>query len=155
MDFDVWLNEQSEDVQGMIAKQTAGLSSALESERGLRRQLAKDLKTAVKNSGADSGMRSQLEKMTADLSMATSRADFFAQGHTAGIANLPLGYLAAKESGLIGEDGGADFEQMKAVYPELFGSAAPETIVLGNGGNGRDGGSSAESGTTMDELLRK
>ena len=155
MDFETWLAEQDESTQALVTGHVQGLTSALSSERDARKKLAKDLKTAVGNSGATSEMRAQLTKMQSDLNAVTGRAEFFAAGHRAGVRNLELAYVAARESDLVSDSGEPDWDGMRTIYPELFGSAAPEPIVLGNGGNGRFADSPPETGVSMDNLIRR
>ncbi len=151
MDFDTWFDEQEDDIKAMVSGHVDGLKTALDSERDARKKLATDLKTAVSSSADDGEMRSKLEKMTADLGMATGRADFFAAGHKEGVTNLSLAYLAAQEGDLIG-DKGTDFKELKTQYPDLF---SEQKRAAGNAGNGMAGGGAPDGKETMDSLIRQ
>ncbi len=153
MDFGTWIDEQDDETKAMMTAHTDGLRSALDSERDARKQLAADLKMAVSSSGDAGEMRQKLEVMQTDLMAASGRADFYANGHKAGVSNLPLAFLAAREAGLVGKDG-ADFEKLKGDYPELFAGVQRPS---GNAGSGMSGGAATGSGaaSSMDDLIRQ
>ncbi len=154
MDFNTWIDEQEDDVREMLETHTAGLKTALTSERDAQKQLSADLAAAVASSAAGSAsegeLRQKMEKITADLASAAGRADFYAAGHKAGVTNLSLAFLAAKESDLIGADG-VDFEKLKTGYPELFAGVQRSP---GNAGNGMAGDPPPSVAKTMDEIIR-
>lgn len=131
--FQTWLTEQDEATQTMFNNHIAGLKSALETERSDRKKLEKEVRDAAKKLEQGSETQQQLEKMANDLATTSSRAAFYETAHSAGVKNLPLAYVAARESGLLTDDGTADMKGIKERFPELFTSTAPPP---GNAGEG-------------------
>jgi len=130
--FDGWYGGLAEDVKGLLDGHVSGLKSALTDERNQRKELAKQLKEASGKLEQGSEARKSLDALTANLDEATSRADFYEAASVAGVKNLKLAYLAAKDGGLIA-NGRIDFEALKTAAPELFGAVRPPA---GNAGSG-------------------
>jgi len=146
--FEEWLSEQEEDdVQKLIEDHIAGLKSALESERGERKGLEDQLRDAARQLEAGSETRQELEKLANDLASSNSKADFYEAAHAAGVKNLSLAYLAAKEGELLG-----DVDQLKERYPELF---TTETNPQGNAGRSRQKEDDVNPKDSMDDIIRK
>ena len=99
----------------------------------LNKKLEKEVRDAAKKLEQGSETQQQLEKMANDLATTSSRAAFYETAHSAGVKNLPLAYVAARESGLLTDDGTADMKGIKERFPELFTSTAPPP---GNAGEG-------------------
>ena len=153
MDFETWLAEQGDEVKGLIETHFGGLKSALESERGTRKQLEKELKTAVSQADAGSEMQRRLQEMERNLGAATQRAEFFAGAHAAGARNLTLAFLAAQDAGLLAEGGDVDWKKLQASFPELFAGGQPPPA--GHAGDGMAGGGGVSGAIDMDALIRK
>ena len=157
MDFDSWLSEQDEAVQGMIGDHIAGLRSALESERSERKGLQQQVKELAKESEAGSEMQQRLDKLAGELAATTTRSSFYEQAHGAGVRNLRLAYVAAREAGLLSEDGSVDLDALKADYGELFAQAtAPQQPLTPRGNAGQGVGQLPPAPkTSMDDVLRQ
>lgn len=151
--FESWLAEQDEDAQHLIAEHIAGLKSALDSERNGRKTLEKQLRDAAKQLENGSEAQKQIEQMAADLNAASARAAFYEAAHGAGVRNLPLAFIAAREAGLLDSDGAADLKAMQERFPELFATSSP-TAVPSHAGNGTQRPAPA-SEPSMDTFIRK
>lgn len=140
--WEAWLAAQPEDarkvVAGLYDTHTQGLRSALESERAARRDLAKKLQEATPQLEAGSKARTELEQVSAQLTEAQRRADFFddAAKPEVGCSNPRLAYLAAKESGAWDHRGNVNWTQLKESYPELFQPKRAATPPSANAGSG-------------------
>ena len=117
--YDTWVGDQSVEVKGLLDGHTAGLTSALQSEREARKALEAQLKEAAGK--AEGETKVKLEAMAAEMAAVEQRADFFVDAQAAGIGNLKLAYTVAVQDDLIDKRGRVNFEQMKKDYPELFG----------------------------------
>ncbi len=130
------LGTLTEEQQGLHAAHTAGLKSALDSERGQRRDLAAQLKEATKGLEEGSDARTRLEEATAALELAERKVGFAEEAVKAGVVNVRLAWLAAEEAGVFDRRGNVDWEALRGGFPELFGKkAAP----AGNAGAGTGG----------------
>lgn len=123
--FDEWLAGQPEAVKALLDEHMRGLKSALESERQRAREFQKELRAAARQMEAGSEARKQIEEMAGRLAEIDRRAQFYDAAHLAGVTNLKLAYLAAREAGLIDDEKGCDFEKLRRAYPELFRRSAP------------------------------
>ncbi|MBM3122831.1 MAG: hypothetical protein FJZ97_11715 [Chloroflexi bacterium] len=137
--FETWLEGQSDEVKGLLDSHTQGLRSALESERGSRKDLEKQVRDLAGKADAGSEAQAQLTKLADGMAEADRRADFYEAAHGAGITNLKLAYTVAVQDEMFNRRGGLDFEAMKAAYPELFAGARlarpPGNAGAGTGGD--------------------
>lgn len=146
--FEAWLEEQPEEVQSLYETHTQGLRSALNTERDSRKDLEKQLRDLAKKAEKGSENETQLTQMADQLAETERQNTFYDAAHDAGVANLKLAWMAAKESGLVRSDGNADFAALKEKYPELFGATTKPP--KGNGGDGsRDPNSKADFNTAI------
>lgn len=151
VDFDNWYKTLPTEQQGAIDDHIDNLKSALKSERDEKRTLERRLRDLSKQAEDGSELRTQLDKLTGDVQMATAQAEFFEVGHAAKISNLRLAWLAAQDAGLLNaRTGDCDFVKLKELVPELF-SVKP-TIPTANAGNGASQQGMAKRG--MNEWLR-
>lgn len=132
--FDKWIAAQPDGIKDLFDDHVDGLKSALEDERRERKGLAARLKELGKQADVGSELQKQLESLTGQMTEADTKASFYEGAHEAGVKNLRLAWIAAKEYDLINK-GKVDFVQLKQLAPELFGvaKAAPPA---GNAGNG-------------------
>lgn len=130
--FDQWLGGQDDYTRALITGHITGLRSALESERGERKALAKQVKDYTAKADESAGLRSQLDTMTADLEAVNRRITFY-ETAPAEVANLRLAWLAAVDAGCIGADGKVDWGKLKEQAPELF---RRPLLPPGNAGSG-------------------
>ena len=138
--------------RALYEQQTAGLTSALNSEREQRKELAKQLRDATQGLEKNSEARQELERISATLDVAQQRADFYEEASRPeiGCANLKLAYMAAQSDDLISDKGRVDWGALKEHYPELFKVAR---MPPGNAGNGTQ--SPPPRSKSMDDLIRR
>jgi hypothetical protein len=131
--FDGWIKDQPDDVKNLLEGHTKGLKSALESERGSRKDLEKQLRELAKKAEAGSDTEAQLTALADQQATATRRADFYESAHREGVTNLKLAYTVAVSDDLFDKKGNVDFAEMKKSYPELFGQAPSANANAGSG----------------------
>ena len=148
--FDTWLGEQSDEVKTLLDTNTSGLKSALESERGSRKDLEGDIRDLAKKAEGD--QKIALEGMADNLEKADHKTAFYESAHAAGVSNLKLAYYVANDDELFDRRGNVNFETMKTEYPELFGGKKG-TVKSGAG----DGNNNNREGAafSMNEMIRK
>lgn len=132
--FDDWLKGQDENIQSMLEGHTKGLKSALESERGSRKDLEKQLREMAKASEKGSDLQTQLNSLADELQGADRKADFYEAAHAAGVRNLKLAFTVATSDEMFDKHGRVNFNEMKKAYPELFATNQP--APRGDAGNG-------------------
>jgi hypothetical protein len=67
-----------------------------------------------------------------------TKAEFYEVAHEAGVTDLKLAYIVAKEEKLIDKRGNVDFDKLKEAHPSLFASPRrpPGDAGAGTGGEG-------------------
>jgi len=139
--WETWLAGQEDAVRSAVTPlyeaHTQGLRSALETERQQRKDLAKKLAEATQQMEAGSQARTQLEQVSAQLTEAQRRAEFYddAARPEVGCANPRLAYLAAVESQAFDSLGNPDWKVLKERFPELF-RVVPQRAPAINAGAG-------------------
>lgn len=133
--FDGWLGEQPDEVKTLLDGHTKGLKSALESERGNRKDLEKQVRDLAAKAEKDSETQKELTGIADKLSSAEQQADFYEAAHAAGVTNLKLAYTVAVQDEMFDRRGQVDFDTLKTQYPELFGKVSTPP---GNAGDGTD-----------------
>ena len=148
--YDDWVKTQSEDVQELITENTAGLKSALTSERESRKKFETQVRDLATKAEKGSEAQAELVKVADQAAEADRKADFFEAAHAAGVSNIRLAYIAATKDEMFDKRGNANFEKMREQYPELFGGtpAAP----AGNAGTGTQ--KPPGSASTMNDAIR-
>lgn len=157
--YEEWFAEQPGPTQDLVNGQIGRLQTALKSERELKEVLDKDLKKLRKGVEEGSDQAATLDKLRGDLAESTTRAAFGEAAHAAGVTNLRLAYIAAKDADLIGTDGKVDFKALKVAIPELFrqpaAPAAPPPPPTPPGGAGAGTGNPVPEGPKdMNALIR-
>lgn len=138
--FDGWLGSQADEVKTLITSHVAGLKSALDSERKQRNELTKSLKDATKDMEAGTKAREALEGLTSRMEEQEAQLAFYDTATAAGITNLKLAWIAAREADAIDKRGNVNLETLKQAYPELFKKPVPPPGNAGAGqGNGLPG----------------
>jgi len=132
--FDDWYGKLEDPIKDLVDDHVKGLKSALDSERTERRSLSKQLQSLSKSAEEGSEFQKQLQDTVGRLDEAEKKAKFLEDAHGQNISNLKLAWMAAKEEGLIGRDGTADFLKLREIAPELF--ASKTIIPAGNAGTG-------------------
>jgi hypothetical protein len=132
--FDGWLAGQPETVQSLVATHTAGLKSALESERTERKNTAKQLREALAQADKGSALEKSLQEITTRAEQAERRASFFEEAARpdVGCSNPRAAFLVASAEGLFTRAGEPDWKRIKDAAPELFQRKLP-TANPGNG----------------------
>lgn len=151
--FETWLQGQSDEIKGLITTHTAGLKSALDSERNQRKDLARALKDATKDLETGTEARKALEGLTAKLEDQEKQLAFYDAATSAGVSNLRLAWIAAREAGAVDKAGNVNMETLKKEYPELFKKAPPPPGNAGAGANGQQLPGQRTAG--MDALIRQ
>lgn len=149
--FDKWLESQDEKVRGGLDNHVAGLKTALDSERTSRKTLEKRLTTLSKEADAGSGLKTELEKLSGELTDTSAKADFFKDAHAARVLDLDLAWLAAKSANLVDKHGTVNMRALREAHPALF-APAKTAVPPANAGNGRD--QSGERRVTMNDAIR-
>lgn len=137
--FDDWYGKLEDPIKDLVDDHVSGLKSALTSEREERRRLSTQLKQLSKNAEEGSEFQKQLQETVGRLDEAEKKARFLEDAHGQSISNLKLAWMAAKEEGLIGRDGTADFLKLREVAPELFERKTPTPAGNAGTGNGQAG----------------
>lgn len=132
--YDTWIGEQPDEVKVLLTDHTSGLKTALESERGSRKDLEGKLRDLAEKAKGD--QKEALKAMANDIKAADLKTDFFEDAHEAGVSNLKLAYQVALADDMFDRKGNVNFDTMKTGYPELFGGKpkAPK----GGAGEGHD-----------------
>lgn len=144
--FDSWLAGQDDTVKGLYTQHTAGLKSALDSERKANQDAQKQLRDLAKKAEKGSELEAALTKQANDLSILQVKNHFQDKAHLAGVRSLDLAYMAAAQADLISDKGDCDFSELRKLYPELF-----TATVQGNAGSGT--GNQAPKPQTMDQII--
>jgi len=148
--FDVWLSGQDDGVRGLIDGHVKGLRTALESERGERKGLEKQVRDLARGQEKDSDAQRKLTEIADQLSETDRRAGFYELAHQAGVTNLKLAYLVAVQDEIFDRHGNANIERLKQSYPELF--TAAQKTPQGNAGAGTNNPPAAQG---MNEYIRR
>lgn len=136
-DFATWLAAQPEMVRTLLEGHTKGLRTALESERGARKDLEKKLAKLAKGED-DPAKKEELQKLSAQLRDYQRQTAFYEQASMPenGVTDIALAYMAAQHDGLIDDDGEVDWAKLKASHPTLFAAGARRPAPPGNAGSG-------------------
>lgn len=134
-DYETWLKGQTEDVRKLLDGHVTGLKSALTTERESRKGLEKQVRDLAKAAEKGSEAEKQLTTLADQINAADLRVEFYDAAHAAGVSNLKLAYLVAKEEDLFNKHGQVDFKTMRERFPELFGAKPPPKGNQGEGTN--------------------
>lgn len=135
--FEGWYQKQDESMRGMIDGHVRGLKTSLDSERGARKDLEKQLRDLAGKAEKGSEAEKKLTEMADNMSASERRSDFYEQAHNEGVTNLKLAFLVAQDEELIDSKGRVNFVEMRKKFPELFGGgkkSAPANAGAGTGG---------------------
>jgi hypothetical protein len=134
--FDAWLATVDDGVKGLIDGHVKGLRTALESERGGRKDLEKQVRDLAKVAEKDSDAQKRLTEIADKLSETDRRAAFYEAAHAVGVTNLKLAYTVAVQDEMFDRHGNPNMERLKQAYPELFAGARATVQPAGNAGRG-------------------
>ncbi len=151
VNFEAWLKEPANaEIAKAYETHTQGLRSALNTERTARGDLEKQLRDLAKKAEAGSDAETKLTELANALADKSRQMQFFDAAHEAGVTNLKLAWLAARDAGLVSDKGEVDFDKLKAGYPELFGRAVTAPPVNGGAGNAQQ-----PAKVDMNDVLRQ
>jgi hypothetical protein len=150
--WDEYLATVTPEVKTLYEGHTAGLKSALQTERQQRSDLAKQINTLSKQAAEGSDLKKSLEGVQTQLEAATQRAEFFeaAVKPEIGCSNPSLAFIAARESQAIDQKGRINWDVLKQQFPELFAKKAPPP---GNAGSGTQNPPAAKG--DMNSFIRR
>lgn len=151
LNFETWVASQDEKVNGLLESHIKGLKSALESERESRKTFEKQIKDLAGKAEKGSEAEKQLNLLGEQITSMDRKASFYEEAHTAGVTNLKLAFVVASTDEMFDKKGNVNFVDLKAKYPELFGSKkAPK----GNAGDGTDE-APVNAGDVMNQRIRR
>lgn len=139
-----------EDQRGMYDEHVRGLRSALETERGQRKDLSKQLRDATDDLEEGSQAREALEALQGRLDEAEQRADFSESAVAEGVTNPRLAYLAAQQVEAFDRRGNVDWAALKTQFPELFRKPVAARVGAGAGTE-----TPPATGQSMNQLIRQ
>ena len=148
--FEEWLKDQTDEIKSMFEEHVSGLTSALKSERDLRKDDLKKLKDMQKLAEDGSDAQKRLTEMVDRLEKTELQAKFYESAIGAGVKNPKAAFLLAQADGLVTKEK-IDFDGLKTSYPEMFGSGEPQP--KGNAGEGSGQGNNTGK-TDMNEWIR-
>lgn len=131
-----WHDALPPEAKELIATRESGLKTALGTERDARADAEKELRKAAKELEKGSEAEANLLKAADDLAASTTKSEFYEDAHKAGVTDLSLAFLVAKEEKLIGKRGNVNFDKLKEAHPSLFGK---KRIIDPNAGEGTGG----------------
>ena len=140
-----WFGQQPDTVKALLNEHTSGLKSALQSERGTRGALQKQLDDLQKQLKGNDEAQKEVSRIQTELAEHNTRADFYEACGGAGATNLKRVYTLARADGLIDDKGRFKLDEVKNAYPEYFTPAKPATLV-GHAGSGTQAPAPALSG---------
>jgi hypothetical protein len=145
--FEAYLETVPEEIKTLYATHTSGLKSALDNERNSRKLAETSLRDLAKKAEKGSELEKTLTQQADELSKLQTQSTFYDKAHAAGVRNLKLAFMAAREMGLVSDKGDCDFAKLKTEMPELF-------IVNPPPGNAGNGSAQQVQRTDMNNVLR-
>lgn len=152
LSYDDWYKGLDDSQKALVDGNTAGLHSALNSERALRKDFEKKAKELAAAAEKGSEMEKQAGSLLAQLSEATQRAEFHAGAPAAGCADPQLAFLAAREGGHFDMNGKPNWEAIKLAHPNLFATQQPAPRGGGDAGRGNQDPPKADD---MNAVIRR
>lgn len=130
--------------------QTAGLKSALDSEREQSKNHEKALKAALAKAEKGSEMETQLNAALTEIQDSKKYIAYLEGASSQGIVNPAAAWTLLKADGLFRADGSPDFELLKKNHPYMFTEKKPADSKGGAGAEGDQ-----KTGLTMNEIIRQ
>jgi hypothetical protein len=139
-DFESWLDGQDDKVKELYQTHTSGLKSALEKERGERKDLSDQLKELLPKAEKGSELEKQLTETVGKLEAAEKRASFVEQAikPEIGCVNVKAAYALALADDFFDKTGSPNWEDIKKAAPELFRKPGSTDGGAGNTSQLRD-----------------
>lgn len=135
--FETWYAGLDAATKALIDGNTAGLKTALSSERTQRQELARQIADAQKGAGKDTDLAKQLAAVQNTLALTERRANFNeeAMRPDVGCVNVKVAWALAQAEDLFDRQGRPDWNALKAAAPELFRRAGAGSADGGAGNN--------------------
>lgn len=147
--FEKWHDGQNDEVKGLIKGHVTGLKTSLATERDARTEAEKSVRDLADKAEKGSEAQAELTKLADNLAESNQKLEFYEQAHEAGITNIKLAFIVAREEDLINKRGAVNFEKMKETYPQLFSKTRTPD---GDAGDGTEEKPKPKAG--MNEALR-
>lgn len=147
--FDEWIASQDGTIKALAEQHTAGLRSALQSEREQRKEAIKQLKDLAAKAEKGSELEQQLQRMLSERDAAERRASFYESAPAVNCANPRAALLVAQAENLFKRDGSPDWDAIQSVAPEFF--RRTQAVSAGAGTQGAPPAGSKN----MNEFIRR
>lgn len=141
--FETWFSGLDAPLQQLVNNHTAGLRSALESERTERKNLSKTLKELSGKLEANSEAAKQVDALRSQIETTTRRAEFVEEAAVAGCTLPRAAWHIAQAENLT-------VAQMRQQYPQLFAA-----VARAPGGAGAGVGQPPAKTQTMNDWIRR
>lgn len=145
--FDAWYQKLPENHRTLVDGHVSPLRNALERQKAANAELKERLSATLASKETDAAAK--VAEFQAKLEESNRQTTFYESAVGAGIKNLSLAYMAAKQDGLIKADGTIDAVAMKTKHPELFSVSTPPA----DAGSGTS--SSTPAPTSFNSALRQ
>lgn len=147
--YEEWYATLTDELKGLVEGHISGLKSALERQKTDNKDLKATIAATI--ASKDTEAASKLEAITGQLKDATQRASFYEAAGKMGVKNAKLAFVAAKDAGLLHEDGTLKEDKFKETFPELIGEQ-PVTKPQTQAGAGTGGTKTPETMTWNDAV---
>jgi len=147
--FDQWHEGLDDGAKELLKGHVSGLKTSLATEREARGEAETAVRDLAKKAEKGSEAQAELTKLADNLAESNQKLEFYEQAHEAGITNIKLAFIVAREEDLINTRGVANFEKMKETYPQLFSKIRTPD---GDAGDGTEEKPKPKAG--MNEALR-
>jgi hypothetical protein len=154
--FESWLDSQPDEVKSkakpLYEAHVNSLKSTVKATRTERDDLSKQLKKLSKDLEEGSEAKKSLDKVTADLEAANTRADFYEEAPAHNCRNPKAAYAILRSNNLYDSRNNIDWKALQQEAPELFGEKK-KVIQKKTAGNGTD--DAEQSNSSMNNFIRK
>jgi hypothetical protein len=139
--WDAFHGGLNDEQKALLESHTSGLKSALQSERGTRTELEKQIRDLATKAAQGSEAQKQLTSMADQLKTGEKQTAFYEAVNGAGVRNLKLAWAAANsEPRYWKQDGSLDLDGFKKDFPELFATTTTSANAGAGAGQGGGGG---------------
>lgn len=138
-------------LQKHFETETAGLKSALESERELRKRTESMMRELSAKADKGSELEAKLKELEASFEEATRYSQFLEEASKHSVIDGVAAWAIAKARNLFKSDGSVDVEELKKSSPYLF---AEKRQADTHGGRGTQGDHKAAK-TDMNSIIRR
>ena len=118
--FEVFLNEQPEEVKALYETHLSGMLNTIKATRLERDNFSHELKELGKKAVKGSETDVLVSELTAKLATAEKKATFLGKANEVGCLRPSAAYALATSDNLFTEEGEPDWKKIKENVPELF-----------------------------------